>query len=310
MESQNINNQDFSLFVGIFTAFLCVIFGSNAVAIKFSFSGIGVFTTAAIRFSIAAIAIYIWGKATGQSLLLKKGQLGQLLILAALFAVQLSMFYFGLSKSNASRGTLIVNLLPFWILFLAHFFIRGDRITPRKFFGILLGFSGVAFMIAEKKGVGADFRTGDLIILSATVIWSCSVIYLKRIISAFSAFQITLYSMVFSVPVFLLEALLWDAPMVSKLDFKIIGAVLYQSLITATFGFVTWNRLLQKYGAVALHSFVFIMPIAGVALGGLLLGEPITSKILIALALIVVGILIVHWRPKKEAPAYPIRKGI
>jgi drug/metabolite transporter (DMT)-like permease len=310
MERQNINNQDFSFFVGIFTAFLCVIFGSNAVAIKFSFSGIGVFTTAAIRFSIAAIAIYIWARAVGQSLVLKKGQLCQLLILAALFAVQLSMFYFGLSKSNASRGTLIVNLLPFWILFLAHFFIPGDRITRRKFFGILLGFSGVAFMFAENKGVAADFRTGDLIILSATVIWSCSVIYLKRIISAFSAFQITLYSMGFAVPVFLLEALLWDAPMVSKLDFKIIGAVLYQSLITATFGFVTWNMLLKKYGAVALHSFIFIMPIAGVALGGLLLGEPITFKLLIALALIVAGILVVHLKPRKEAPVYPIRKGI
>jgi len=310
MERQNINNQDFSFFVGIFTAFLCVIFGSNAVAIKFSFSGIGVFTTAAIRFSIAAIAIYIWAKATGQSLLLKKGQLGPLLILSALFAVQLSMFYFGLSKSNASRGTLIVNLLPFWILFLAHFFIPGDRITRRKFFGILLGFSGVAFMFAENKGVAADFRTGDFIILSATVIWACSVIYLKRIISAFSAFQITFYSMVFAVPVFLLEALLWDAPMVSKLDFKIIGAVLYQSLITATFGFVTWNMLLKKYGAVALHSFIFIMPIAGVALGGLLLGEPITFKLLIALALIVAGILVVHLKPRKEAPVYPIRKGI
>ena len=132
MERQNINNQDFSFFVGIFTAFLCVIFGSNAVAIKLSFSGIGVFTTAAIRFSIAAIAIYIWARAAGHSLMLKKGQLGPLLILAALFAVQLSMFYFGLSKSNASRGTLITNLLPFWILFLAHFFIPGDRITRRK----------------------------------------------------------------------------------------------------------------------------------------------------------------------------------
>lgn len=310
MERQDINNQDFSFFVGIFTAFLCVIFGSNAVAIKFSFSGIGVFTTAAIRFSIAAIAIYIWARAAGHSLILKKGQLGPLLILAALFAVQLSMFYFGLSKSNASRGTLITNLLPFWILFLAHFFIPGDRITRRKLFGILLGFSGVAFMFAEKKGVTADFRTGDLIILSATVIWSFSVIYLKRIISAFSVFQITLYSMVFSVPVFFLEALLWDTPMISKLDFKIIGAVLYQSLITATFGFVTWNTLLQKYGAVALHSFIFIMPIAGVALGGLVLGEPITSKLLIALALIVTGILVVHLKPRKEAPVYPIRKAI
>ncbi|MGD9226669.1 MAG: DMT family transporter [Desulfobacterales bacterium] len=310
MERQNINNQDFSFFVGIFTAFLCVIFGSNAVAIKLSFAGIGVFTTAAIRFSIAAIAIYIWARVAGHSLMLKKDQLGPLLILAALFAVQLSMFYFGLSKSNASRGTLITNLLPFWILFLAHFFIPGDRITRRKFFGILLGFSGVAFMFAEKKGVTADFRTGDLIILSATVIWSCSVIYLKRIISAFSVFQITLYSMVFSVPVFFLEALLWDTPMISRLDFKIIGAVLYQSLVTAAFGFVTWNTLLQKYGAVTLHSFIFIMPIAGVTLGGLVLGEPITSKLLIALALIVAGILVVHLKPRKEAPVYPIRKGI
>ena len=270
----------------------------------------GFFTTAAIRFSIAALAIYIWARATGQSLALKKGQFCQLLILAALFTVQLSMFYFGLNKSNASRATLIANLLPFWILFLAHFFIPGDRITRRKFLGILLGFSGVAFMFAENKGITADFRAGDLIILSGTVIWSCSVVYLKRIISAFSAFQVTLYSMVFSVPVFLLEALLWDTPMISKLDLKIIGAVLYQSLVTATFGFVTWNTLLQKYGAVALHSFIFIMPISGVALGSLVLGEPITSKLLIALALIVAGILVVHLKPRKEAPVYPIRKGI
>jgi drug/metabolite transporter (DMT)-like permease len=310
MERQPINNQEFSFLAGISTAFLCVIFGSNAVAIKLAFSGVGVFTTAAIRFSIAALAIYIWARATGQPLALKKGQLFQLLVLAALFAVQLSMVYFGLSKSNASRGTLIANLLPFWVLFLAHFFIPGDRITRRKFLGILFGFSGVAFMFAENKGITADFRTGDLIILSATVIWSCSVVYLKRIISAFSAFQVTLYSMVFSVPVFLLEALLWDTPMISKLDLKIIGAVLYQSLVTATFGFVTWNTMLQKYGAVALHSFIFIMPIAGVALGGLVLGEPITSKLLIALALIVAGILVVHLKPRKEAPAYPIRKGI
>jgi drug/metabolite transporter (DMT)-like permease len=310
MANQNINNQDFSFLAGILSALLCILFGSNAVAIKLAFSGMGVFTTAAIRFSIASFAIYIWARATGRSLAFKKGQFYPLLILAALFAAQLSLFYLGLSKSNASRGTLIANLLPFWVLFLAHFFIPGDRITRWKFFGILLGFSGVAFMLAEKKGVTADFRAGDLIILSATIIWACSVIYLKRIISAFSAVHITLYSMVFAIPIFFMEALLWDRPMISKLNLPVIGAVLYQSLVTAAFGFVVWNTLLQKYGAVALHSFIFIMPIAGVALGGLVLGEPITLKILIALALIVAGILVVHLKPRKEAPVYPIRKGI
>ncbi|MGD9084116.1 MAG: EamA family transporter, partial [Desulfobacterales bacterium] len=133
MAKQNFDNPDFTFVAGILSVFLCAVFGSNAVAIKLAFAGLGVFTTAAIRFSVAALAIFVWASATGQTIGLKKGQLHQVLILAALFAVQLSMFYFGLSKSNASRGTLIANLLPFWILFLAHFFIPGDRITGRKF---------------------------------------------------------------------------------------------------------------------------------------------------------------------------------
>ena len=310
MERQDFENPEFSFFAGTLSVFLCIIFGSNAVAIKLAFAGVGVFTSAAIRFSIAALAIFLWTRVTGQTIGLKKGQLRQVLILAALFGIQLSLIYFGLSKSNASRGTLISNLLPFWVLFLAHFFIPGDRITSRKFLGILLGFGGVAFMFAEKKGVTSGFRAGDLMILSATAIWACSVIYLKRIIGTFNPFQVTFYSMVFSVPIFFIEALLWDRPMIFKLNLQIIGAVLYQSLITAAFGFVAWNTLLQKYGAVALHSFIFIMPIAGVALGGLVLGEPITMKILIALVLIVVGILVVHLKPRKEEPVYPIRKGI
>ena len=310
MNKPNIDNPEFSFFAGILSAFLCILFGSNAVAVKMAFSGMGVFTTAGIRFSIAALVIFLWARVTGRTIWPPRGCFYPLLILAALFTAQLSLFYLGISKSNASRGTLIANLLPFWVLFLAHFFIPGERITRRKFFGIFLGFGGVAFLLAEKKGLSADFRLGDIIILAATFVWAGSVIYLKRIIGAFSPFQVTFFSMFFSIPVFFLEAVLWDSPMIFKLDYRVIGALLYQSLITATFGFVTWNTLLKRYGAVALHSFIFIMPIAGVALGGLVLGEPITSRLVMALVLIVAGILIVHLKPRREAPVYSLRKEI
>ncbi len=295
---------------GVFAVFLCILFGSNAVAIKITFAGLGVFTTAAIRFGVAAAVIFLWAKFTGQTIALKKGQLHQVLIFSALFTVQLSLFYLGLSKSNASRGTLLANLLPFFILFLAHFFIAGDRITKQKFFGILLGFTGVVFMFLDEESLGSGFRTGDLIILSAVVVWSCSTIYLKRVIGTFSPFQLVMYSTLFSVPFFLAEALLWDDAMVLQLDAPVIGALLYQSLVTASFGFVAWNTLLKKYGAVSLHAFIFIMPIAGVALGGLVLGEPITVKIMLALVFIVAGILVVHWKTREEPPAYPIRSSI
>ena len=303
-------NQDLSFLAAVFVIFLCALFGSNVVAIKFSFSGLGVFTTAGIRFSISSLTIYIWARATGQSLALKKGQFHQVLIFAMLFWTHLSLFYFGLSKSNASRSTLIANLVPFLILFLAHIFIPGDRITPRKFFGILLGFAGVAFLFMEKEGVTSEFRIGELLILMGTFIWASSVVYLKKIIRAYNPFQIVLYSAVFSVPLFFLEAFLWDTPMIAHLNIQILCALMYQSLITASFAFVAWNKLLYKYGVVSMHSFVFIMPITGVALGGLVLGEPITSKIIVALALITSGIFVVHWRLKKAAPAYPIRRGI
>ena len=105
--------------------------------------------------------------------------------------------------------------------------------------------------------------------------------------------------MIFSAPIFFLEGFLWDGAMIAHLDAKIVGSLLYQSLVTASFGFIAWITLLKKYGAVALHSFIFVMPISGVLLGGLILGEPITVNILIALLLIVTGILVIHFKQKK-----------
>jgi len=303
-------NKELPFAAGVFAVFLCILFGSNAVAIKITFSGLGVFTTAAIRFGVAALVIFLWAKITGQKTALKKGQLRQVLVFSSLFTIQLSLFYLGLSKSNASRGTLLANLLPFFILFLAHFFIAGDRITKQKFFGILLGFTGVVFMFLDEESLNSGFRTGDLIILLAVLIWSCATIYLKRVIGTFSPFQLVMYSTLFSVPFFLIEALLWDDSMVFHLDAPVIGALLYQSLVTASFGFVAWNTMLKKYGAVSLHAFVFIMPVAGVALGGLVLGEPITLKIVLALVFIVAGILVVHWKTREEPPVYPLRRSI
>lgn len=303
-------NQELSLLAAIFTVCLCVLFGANAVAIKISLSGLGVFTTAGLRFSMASATIFLWARITGRSFKIKSGQVRQLLIISMVFTVQLSLFYLGLSKSNASRGTLMVNLQPFFTLFLAHFFIPGDRITKRKTLGILLGFAGVAFVFLEKKGVSADFKVGDLIILFAAFLWSCSAVYTKRIIHAFKPFHLVLYPMIFSAPFFFLEGFVWDTAMVAHVDAKVLCSLLYQSFVTASFCFVAWLTLLQKYGAVALHSFIFFIPISGVVLGGLVLNEPITVNIFIALLLIVSGILLVNFRQKKQIPLFPLGRNV
>lgn len=310
MNDQIQYSRDLSFSAAVFTACLCTLFGANAVAIKISLAGIGVFTTAGLRFTIASVVIFVWARITRRSFYITKRQIHQILIISICFTIQLSLFYLGLSKSNASRGTLVLNLQPFFTLFLAHFFIPGDRITARKTIGILMGFSGVAFVFMEKRGGAADFQIGDLMILTATFLWACNAVYTKRIIHSFLPFHMVFYPMILAVPVFFLEGYLWDSVMIGSLDLKILGALTYQSLVTASFGFLAWMTMLQKYGAVALHSFIFIMPIAGVLLGGWILNEPITFKILIALLLIVTGILVVHFKQEKLIPLFPLGRNV
>jgi len=302
-------NRDLTFSAGMATALLCMLFGANAVAVKISLSGLGVFTVAGLRFGAAAVVICIWARATGRPLGVSREKLGPLGVISLVFTVQLSLFYLGINRSNASRATLIVNLQPFIVLFLAHFFIPGDRMSLRKTIGMLMGFSGVAFVFMEPGG-GGDIRTGDLIVLSATLIWGFNAVYVKRVIHRFRPYQVVVYPMAFSVPVFFVQALLFDGVMVRDLSTPVLLAVAYQTLVTASFGFVAWNTLLKQYGAVSVHSFIFIMPVSGVLLGGVLLDEPITGKIVLALVLIVGGILTAHMGQRRPVPLMPLGKNI
>jgi drug/metabolite transporter (DMT)-like permease len=304
------DNADMTLLPGIFIIFLTVIFGGNAVAIKLTLTGMGPLTNAGLRFALAAVAIACWAHLTGRSFRILPGQPFQLLIVSIAFTIQLCLFYLGLDRTYASRGVLISNLLPFFVLFLSHRFIAGERITWKKLAGIVLGFTGVAFLFTGTRNFSGSLHSGDLIILAAVAVWSCNVVYTKRIISDYSPFHLVLYPMLFSVPVFLSIGFLWDGRMIYNISPTVIGAYVYQSLISAAFGFVAWSTMLQRYGASTLHSFVFIMPIAGVVCSGLVLNEPITPNLIIAMAFIAAGILLIHLSPKKPTLTFPLSRGL
>jgi len=189
----------------------------------------------------------------------------------------------------------------------AHLKPRPPQVISVEILGLLLGFSGMALVFLGKKGVPTEVAIGDFLVLITSFLWACNTVYTKRIISEFAPFQIVLYPMAFSVPFFFLAGYIWDVKMITHLDLKVLSALIYQGLVTASFGFVAWSSMLQKYGAVSLHSFVFIMPIAGVVLGGLVLGEAITWDIILALGFIASGIVVVNLKTRECTPLYPPR---
>ncbi len=296
-----------TLRASVFTIFLCLLFGGNAVAIKLGFTGLGPFTSAGIRFSMAAIALLLWAWYKKIPLALDPTQRFPILIQSVLFTFQLSCFHLGLTKTTASHGALISNVLPFVVLILAHFFIPGDRITLKKSLGIFLGFLGVLLLFFDKTDLSSDLQKGDMIVLCAVLSWGISAVFVKRIIAGFHVVQITLYPMIFGIPFLFLMGMIWDDPMVISVTPTVVKALLFQSLVTTAFGFVAWNTMLQRFGATALHSFIFIIPLSGVFLGVMILKEPVTPYLLASIGFILAGILVVNIRKRKKALPFPIQ---
>jgi len=279
---------------------LCMLFGANPVATKISLTGIGAFTTGALRFTVAATVLTCWAVFTGHRLAISKKQLLQMTFLGLLFFLQIGIFYFGQNKTTASHGVLISNLMPFLVMVMAHYLLPNDRINSRKVAGLLFGFSGIILLFRDSLSLTQDALTGDLLLVSAVLIWSCNAIYVKRVIAGFTPLQITLYPMLISVPLFYLAGAFLDPQMVYDLNPKVLLGMFYQSIVTASFGFVMWNRLMQKYGATTLHSFVFVMPLSGVLLGVVILGEKLTPSLTGAIFMVAMGLVVINWRRRKN----------
>lgn len=281
---------------------LCILFGGNTIAIKISILDLGVYFTAGMRFIIASLGLIAWAAATRRSLFVPRKNWLPLLVISFFFSAQLLCFYTGISKTTASRSALITNLQPFFVLLLAHFFIPGDRINLKKIIGITLAFSGLAFIFFDHTVADSQLRSGDFIVLGGAFIWGCNAIFIKKVIHRFPPLHIALFPMIAATPIALTTSFFLDSQIIKDIHIETIAAVLYQSTMAA-FGFVAWNTLLKRHGAVALHSFVFVMPIVGVSLGGLILDEPITTRLLLGLLFVVSGLLVIHF--KRQKPIRP-----
>jgi drug/metabolite transporter (DMT)-like permease len=272
---------------------ICVLWGANTVAIKYSLEGFGPLASAAVRFGISLVMLWAWAAASGRSLRPAPGCLRPLCFNGLLFTVQLGLVYVAFTFTSASHGALITNLQPFMLLFLAHFFLSGDRITALKLIGLVLGCAGATCVFLD-RAPGGEFVLGDLLLLASTCIWSCSAAYTKHLVQRSSSEQITFYQLLLSAPLFALAAPFTDDPIVRRVDLGIAAAIGFQTLLTTVFAFIAWTRLMQTHGAVALHAFVFLIPVSGVLFAGVFLGERVTAMVLLALALITAGIMVVQ----------------
>ncbi|MEJ2728369.1 MAG: DMT family transporter [Deltaproteobacteria bacterium] len=273
---------------------LCLIWGLNAVAIKFSNAGIAPIFGAGLRSVIATVCLVTWMIA--KRLELFPGRLIDGLFIGLLFGVEFGLFYLALLYTTASSASILLYTSPFFHTLGAHFFLTGDRLSWNKAAGLALSFAGVLILLSTHMGLPSKLQiTGDFLAIGAALLWAMTTVYIKRrLVTVVSPYHTLFYQVLFSIPVLFLLSFGFQETPVSHVDWLIVLSVAYQGILVAFLSYLGWFFLVHSYAVSRLSSFSFLTPVFATLAGVALLSEPLTLRLIASLTLVSIGIYIVN----------------
>ncbi|CCV06781.1 conserved membrane hypothetical protein [Mesorhizobium metallidurans STM 2683] len=281
---------------------LTLSWGLNYVAAKISYAGYDPVFLSIARSIIGGLCVLGWCRWRGIRLFTPDKTLVAGLVVGVLFGIEFLFLYVGLEHTTVARNTLLVNTMPFWVLVGGHFLLD-ERITARKLLGLLLAFAGLLAVFSDKVSAGNGATlTGDLLSLGAGILWALTSIVIKRSkLAETSAEKLLLYQLAGAILVGVVVMPFAGPPV---RDFAALPtlALLFQAVYVVAFTYVLWFWLLRRYPASGLSSFTFLSPVFGVLCGAVILNEPLTVRIFLALGLIAAGLIIVNRPARKLAP--------
>ncbi len=279
---------------------LCASWGVQQVAIKVANEGISPLLQAGIRSVGAAVLVGLWMTLRREPLFERDGTLGWGLAAGILFSGEFILIYWGLCFTHASRAVIFLYMSPFVVALGAQWLIPGESLGRVQVAGLLGAFCGVLVAFGESFGLPSGrMLLGDGMLIGAAVLWGATTVLIKASpLIHISPAKTLLYQLVVSAVVLPVGSLWVGEPGIGRVTPLIVACLLYQTVWVAFITYTVWFWLVREYPASPLASFTFLTPLFGVLAGALLLGEPVTGRLLLALFLVASGIYLVN-RPTR-----------
>ena len=283
--------------LGVLTC--CVLWGLNQVAAKAAMSELGPLWQSGLRSLAAALLVWLWASARGVKLWARDGSLPGGLLAGALFGLEFACIFIGLQYTSASRMVVFIYLSPFVVALGMPFIARDERLNLRQIGGLLLAFSAVAWAFAEGF---AEHRSssslqwlGDALGLLAAVLWGGTTLAIRATpLSQVSAEKTLLYQLGISGIGLCVGALWVGEALPMAWSMRLIALFSFQAVAVSFASYLLWFWMIRHYPATRLASFTLATPLFGLLAGAVLLGEPITLRLGVALVALATGVLLVN----------------
>jgi drug/metabolite transporter (DMT)-like permease len=275
----------------------CLLWGINQVAAKAALTEIAPLWQAGLRSVVAGLLVWLWSLSRGIRLFERDGSLGGGLLAGLLFAAEFACIFVGLQYTSASRMVVFIYLSPFVVALGMPWIAHGEKLSGKQWAGLVLAFAAVAFAFAE--GFSSPSTPlqwwGDLLGVAAAVLWGGTTLAIRgsRLTSA-AAEKTLLYQLGVSALALCAAAVFAGEPLPVQWSPRLIGLFGFQAVIVSFASYLAWFWLIRHYAATKLAVFTLSTPLFGLLAGALLLGEGISTRLVMALAALAAGIVLVN----------------
>jgi drug/metabolite transporter (DMT)-like permease len=288
-----------SLAVGLLLL-CCAFWGFQQILIKATVAEVPPLWQASLRFWGATVLLWLWCRWRAVPLFSRDGTLKGGLLAGLLFAAEFAFIYLGLMHTTASRLTVFLYTSPFVVALLLPRVVPGEALRRVQWIGLSIAFTAVALAFSEgfmqSSPVAGQWR-GDAMALAAGVLWGLTTLTIRasRLATA-SAEKTLFYQVAVTAAVAPVLSLALGEPWSLDYSGQAWGSLALQTAVGAFASYLTWMWLLRHYPATQMSSFTFLTPVFALLFGVVLLGEPLTLQLVLALVGVAVGIVLVSRR--------------
>ena len=207
---------------------------------------------------------------------------------------------YGVKSVQSNLAAILMSTTPLSSTVLGHFYTKNEKFNFIKTFGILIGFSGILYLFSDNLLIDENNLLSALLILVGSTCYVVGGVLTLKISKKKNenvTGSILIWAIIILIPLTALIEKPWE--ITPRLDSMI--SVIYLGLISTGIAWLLRFRILVKNGLIFQSQVSYLIPIFGTILSYIFLKELITTKVLISLIAVCVGIYFVRKADNKKS---------
>lgn len=228
-------------------------------------------------------------------------------LLGAIGVAAYALFYmYGLQTVTASRGSLIMALIPAATLLGGALFLHEPLTRPRVA-GVVLALLGVAVDLGNGnplKLVTDPIGIGEIALFGCVIAWSAYTLLGKRVMgNGISPLAATTCSALTGTAILAIVCVAAGDLTLPQATLKGWLALTFMGVLGTAIAYVWFYDGVSAIGPARTAVFINLVPVVAITLGVLLLGEKLQASMIVGAAMVVSGVWIINRAPPTPGPA-------